>query len=168
LAYVRDPLPDSRSLVWCLVLLFLADRPASAQSSDAPTPAFSVSVFASIRSRAYVWNWFGDNPAGDYFYPATLIRGGIARKTPSWDWQIEFALPVLLNLPTDAVLPAPQGQLGLGATYFAANASASNPLALFPRQVFARFKDVANVNGQAISVGRTEFNDGSEVAPKNT
>jgi len=157
----------SRSFVWSLVLLGLADGPVRAQSPDAAPPAPSISVFGSIRSRAYLWNWFGDNPAGDYSYPGTLIRGGLSRHAPSWDWQIELALPVLLNLPADAVLPAPQGQLGLGATYFAANANSSDALALFPKQVFARFKNVAGVNGQAVSVGRMEFNDGSEVTPKD-
>ena len=156
-----------RSLIWCLALLGLADRPARAQSPDNPPEASSVSIFGSIRSRAYVWNWFGDNPAGDYSYSGTLIRGGLSGKARSWDWQVEFALPVLLNLPTDAVLPAPQGQLGLGASYFAANANSSSALALFPKQVFARFNDVAGVNGQAITVGRMEFNDGGEVSPKN-
>ena len=158
---------DLPSIVWCVVLVCLTDAPARAQPPDAASPASSVSVFGSIRSRAYLWNWFGDDPAGDYSYAGTLLRGGVSRKAPSWDWQIEFALPVLLNLPTDAALPAPQGQLGLGATYFAANGNSSNPLALFPKQVFVRFKDVAGVRGQEITVGRMEFNDGGEVAPKD-
>ena len=35
------------------------------------------------------------------------------------------------------------------------------------KQAFFRFKDVANVTGQSLKIGRMEFLDGAEVSPKN-
>ena len=48
------------------------------------------------------------------------------------------AFPLLVNLPTRAIAPAPQGQLGLGASYFAASGKQDGSAIL--RQAFVRFK----------------------------
>ena len=71
----------------------------------------------SARIRAYDWDWFGSGPNGRYSYPATLIRSGASETKKTFDWQIEFAAPLIGDLPTGAVEAAPKGQLGLGASY---------------------------------------------------
>jgi hypothetical protein len=144
-----------------------------AGSAGAQTPAGppvsigDVTVSGSLRTRSYSWNWFGDSAKGDYTYPGSLVRLGLSESRKRLDWQVEFGLPILLNLPTTAVASAPQGQLGLGAAYFAANSSSTNTAALFLKQGFIRFKDIADVAGQSLKVGRMEFNDGAEVTPGN-
>jgi hypothetical protein len=87
----------------------------------APVTFGDVTISGSVRARGYTWDWFGDSADGDYTYPAALVRVGLSRSQTTYAWQVEFALPLLLNLPTTAVAAAPQGQLGLGASYFAGN-----------------------------------------------
>jgi hypothetical protein len=148
-----------------------APAPAAAASTPPAVPApitLGGAVFnAAVRTRTYGWNWFGDNPGGDYVYQGTQVRFGLSRSKPSHDWQLEFEAPFMLGLPDDAVTPPPQGQLGLGAAYVAANDGSTNPAALFLKQAFIRFKGLGGVAGQSIKIGRTEFNDGTEVAPRN-
>ena len=125
-------------------------------------------VFSTaIRSRTYSWNWFGDSPDGDYTYQGTQVRFGLTQSRKRYDWQLEFEAPFMLNLPTAAVAPPPQGQLGLGAAYFAANDNSANPVGLFLKQAFVRFNGLGGVAGQSLKIGRQEFNDGLEVTPKN-
>ena len=76
---------------------------------------------------------------------------------------MEFEAPVLLGIPNGAVRPAPQGQLGLGGSYYAANDNRQNTAFIFPKQVFLRYK----WNHSSLRVGRFEFTDGSEVKPKD-
>src|ERR1051325_7535544 len=71
-------------------------------------------VSTSLRSRMYSWDWFGDAPNGEYTYSGSLLRFGLTESKPKLDWQIEFAVPALVGMPTTAVMPAPLGQLGLG------------------------------------------------------
>lgn len=117
--------------------------PAGAQTT-AGTP-FTVGDFVvsgAIRSRTYSWNWFGDLPEGGYWHQGTQIRLGISRSKKRYDWQLEFEVPFMLHLPTTAVKAAPQGQLGLGAAYFAANDGNANPAGLFLKQGYVRFFQV--------------------------
>ena len=150
--------------------LLLAARPLSLRAQTPASEAVSpggVTVSGSIRARSYSWDWFGDTATGDYTYPATLVRLGLSKSQPTYDWHIEAALPLVFNLPTTAVAAAPQGQLGLGAAYFAANSNARNTAALFLKQGFVRWNSVGRIAGQTLKVGRFEFNDGMEVTPKN-
>ena len=116
---------------------------------------------------AILWDWFGGGDAGHYTYPATLLRAGLSESKPSVEWQIEFALPVAFNLPLAAVTPSPQGQLGLGAAYFAVNGSNANTAALFLKQGSLAWKHIGGIAGQSLKIGRIEFNDGAEIAPRN-
>jgi hypothetical protein len=122
-------------------------------------------VTSSFRSRMYSWNWFGDAPAGDYTYSGSLLRFGLIESKQKFDWQVEFAVPALVNMPTNAVLPAPFGQLGLGASYAAANADSSSTSSIFLKQGAFRVKLLGGVPGQSLKVGRMEFIDGAEVTP---
>src|SRR3954471_16429303 len=108
-----------------LCLLFLWSAAAAAM----PVPAFAQApikigdaiVSTSLRSRMYSWDWFGDAPGGEYTYSGSLLRFGLPEARKKLDWQVDFAVPALVNMPTAAVLPAPFGQLGVGASYAAAN-----------------------------------------------
>ncbi|HSL23723.1 MAG TPA: alginate export family protein [Vicinamibacterales bacterium] len=158
-----------RSLLFSPLMLAASVIPAGAQAT-APAPLIiggGVVLSASIRSRTYGWNWFGDSPAGDYVHQGTQVRFGLARSRARYDWQVEFEVPFMLGLPADAVAPPPQGQLGLGASYFAANDNSRNPAALFLKQAFVRFKGLGGIAGQSLKIGRQEFNEGLEVTPKN-
>ena len=149
--------------------LLLAAAPlARAQARDTqPLTLGDVAVSGSIRARAYSWDWFDAAANGEYAYPASLARLGASQSRDAYEWHVEFALPVMLHLPADAIAAAPQGQLGLGATYFAANSNLTNSASFFLKQGFVRWKHLGGIAGQSIAAGRLEFNDGTEVTPKN-
>ncbi|PYR50982.1 MAG: hypothetical protein DMF89_07545 [Acidobacteria bacterium] len=154
--------------MWLSLLLGSYASSARAQSqADPPVAIGDVTVFGSLRTRSYSWNWFGASPNGDYTYPGSLARLGFSQSKKPYDWQLELALPLLLNLPSTAVAPPPQGQLGLGATYLAANDGHTNTAALFLKQGFVRVKGIGGIQGQSLAIGRMEFNDGTEVTPTN-
>lgn len=71
----------------------------------------------SAGERYEAWNWFepasGDNLHG---YSGTVIRFGFSQVRANYDWNIEFEVPVLLDLPNKSANPAPLGQCGLGGS----------------------------------------------------
>src|SRR5262245_34803735 len=94
-----------------------AQVPGAAPVAPAPPAMQSLTfrgmtVSGSVRTRSYSWDWFG-HPDGDYTYPATLVRVGLSETRQSYDWLAEFALPLVIALPSTAVALPPQGQLGL-------------------------------------------------------
>ena len=149
------------SLAILLTALTLA-----AQTGLAPKPIkwCSVLVQGSIRSRFEAWGWF-EPDSGDpgYAYLGNIARLSLSRNTDRLDWQIELAAPILLGLPQNAAGPGTQGQLGLGASYFAANDRSQNAAGVFAKQAWLRFKQ----KGHAIRIGRFEYMDGAETTPKN-
>jgi hypothetical protein len=122
-------------------------------------------VSSSLRSRVYSWNWFGDTPNGEYTYSGSLFRFGLTESRKTLDWQVEFAVPALVDMPASAVMPAPFGQLGLGGSYAAANSGSTNSSSIFLKQGNFRIKGLGGIAGQSIKAGRMEFIDGSEVIP---
>jgi hypothetical protein len=163
------------TLFVCATLLLVTTKPVYVQSPGAapaatPPPAAQavtlgdITVSGSVRARSYSWNWF-EEPGGDYTYPGTLIRIGLNESRQSYEWLAEFAIPLIIGLPSTAVAPPPKGQLGLGGSYFAANNGAVNNAAFFLKRGYLRFKAVGGVAGQAITVGRMESTDGAEVTP---
>jgi len=142
---------------------------ARAQSTDAPPIKIGDAVVSSsLRTRMYAWNWFGDTSNGDYTYSGSLLRFGLTESKRTIDWQVEFAVPALVDMPTRAVMPAPFGQLGLGGSYAAANSGATNSSSIFLKQGNVRIKGLGGVAGQSIKAGRMEFIDGSEVTPAHS
>jgi hypothetical protein len=127
-----------------------------------------VNVSGSLRTRGELWDWFQGDADNDYAFSESIFRVSLSESFRSFDWQFELAAPLLLGLPDDAIAAAPQGQLGFGASYFASNDSSRNPGMVFPKQAFLRFKNLAGVAGQALTVGRMQFIDGAEVAPKDS
>ena len=122
-------------------------------------------VTSSLRSRMYSWDWFGDAPNGEYAYSGSLLRFGLTESKPKFDWQVEFAVPALVNMPSSAVLPAPMGQLGLGASYVAANGGSTSTSSVFLKQGTFRVKGLGGIAGQSLKAGRMEFSDGAETTP---
>jgi hypothetical protein len=131
----------------------------------APIRIGSMTFSGSVRSRLYDWDWF--QPAsGDtsYAYSGSVFRLGLSQSRDTWDWNAEFAVPVLLGLPASPTGTGPQqGALGLGANYLSANSGNQSAAMIFPKQLYVRFHG----KSQSLQAGRFEFNDGSEVAPKN-
>jgi len=146
------------------------NAPATAASAPAITPKPTpvkiggVTFSGSIRARFESWDWFETGAANnDYNFGAGTLRLSLGQQKERFEWQVEGAFPLLVNLPEDAVAPAPQGQLGLGASYFAANGR--RDAGAFIKQGFIRFKGVGGDTASSLKLGRFEFNDGMEVIP---
>jgi len=153
------------------VLFAVALMRAQTQAPAAPEPIKigGITVSGSIRTRLYGWDWFqpvsGNN---NYEYFSTLLRVGLSQKRDTWDWNAEFAVPLLLGLPSNATGTGPQqGALGLGANYFAANGNSQNAAMIFPKQLYFRLDGLAGHPEHTLQIGRFEFIDGTEVLPKN-
>ncbi len=140
---------------------------AQTQSSSTPTTFAGVRFSGSLRVRPEVWDWFDTTAAQpNYTYFASLLRLSFSQERPRWDWQAEFAQPLLLNLPDNSIASPPQGQLGLGASYFAANAN-STAAYFFAKQVFVRLKGIFGDKASNVRFGRFEFVEGAETTPRD-
>lgn len=146
------------SIVLALAVPWIAD------GQLAPSTSEGVNIQGSFRTRWESWDWFQGDANNSYNFSGNVLRLSFSQNKKAFDWQIEFAAPFLLGLPDNAVAPGAQGQLGLGASYFAANSSSRHSAMVFPKQVFVRFKGGA---GQSLRLGRFEFMDGSETTPKS-
>ena len=107
------------------------------------------------------WVWFGGRAQNGYTFSGTLAQFSLSQTSSKFDWRFTLAAPILLGLPRTAVQPAPQGQLGLGASYYASNDSHRFAAMVFPKQAYIRFKHEKS----SLQIGRFEFADGSEVTP---
>jgi len=119
------------------VLLMVCLAVASAQQATGSTNVGGFSISGSLRSRMESWDWFTGNADHDYTFLGSILRLSVGQRHQKFDWQIEFALLFLLGLPSDAIAPGVQGQLGFGATYYAANNRATNAATIFPKQFFS-------------------------------
>lgn len=136
----------------------------SPSPSPAPIQIGGVTLSGSLRLRFESWDWFETGAANnDYNFGAALLRLSLGQQKETLDWQIEGAFPLLVNLPDDASAPAPQGQLGLGANYFAANGRQDG--GAFIKQAFIRLKGLGGDKASSLRIGRFEFNDGTETTP---
>jgi hypothetical protein len=149
--------------------LVLAQQPAVApqpETEPAPPPALKLGpldVSVNWRARAEHWDWFqGASGNSHYAFGDSMLRVALGRKTDRLDWQVEAAQVAILGLPSDAVVPAPQGQLGLAGNYFAANGNNANNADAFLKQAFVQFKQLGPTN---LKLGRFEFFDGAEAKP---
>jgi hypothetical protein len=125
-----------------------------------------VTFSGSLRARIEDWDWFEAPPAdSNYTFGAIQLRLSLSQQSEKFDWQVEGEFPWLINLPKGALAPVPQGQLGLGASYFAA--SGTRDLSGVLKQAFVRFKGIGGDKTGSLRIGRFEFADGLEVAPKD-
>jgi hypothetical protein len=148
------------------LVLSICSIPAWSQSRDGtsqspPLQIGPVTFSGSVLERTEFWDWFGGKGQNTYIFPGTLAQFAFSQTSPDFDWKIDLAVPILLGLPRNAVAPSPQGQLGLGASYFAANHSSSNAAMIFPKEAYVRLKHAKS----SVRVGRFEFADSSEVTP---
>ena len=139
----------------------------SGQSATKQITFGAVNVSGSVRVRAENWGWFETANFDDsYTFGAAVIRISLWQQRRKFDWLIEGEFPVLSNLPERAVAPGPAGQLGLGASYYAANNQQDASAVL--KQAFVRVKDVFGDKSSSFRAGRFEFSEGAETAPANT
>jgi hypothetical protein len=138
-------------------------RPAT---SYQPIRIGGVTFSGSLRARVEDWDWFETPTAdGNYTFGAAVLRVSLGQQKERFDWQVEGAFPWLINLPNTAIAPAPQGQLGLGASYFAA--SGTRDVSAVLKQAFVRLKGLAGDKASSLRIGRFEFADGAEIMPKD-
>jgi hypothetical protein len=122
----------------------------------------SVEFSGSLRTRLENWNFFdaGVPRDGEYSFSHHLLRLSLSQKKESYDWQVEAAVAILAGLPNDAIGPPPVGQMGLGATYFAANNGEQSLAGVFVKQAFVRFW--SGTRKTSVRFGRFEFIEGQE------
>ena len=142
--------------------------PAGAQTPAPPPPGipldhtgFYFSGSWRLRLEDYNW-WPTDKANGAYTFLASVLKLDFARQTKKDDEFLELQQTSLINMPTKATASAPQGALGLGATYYDANGS--QVASMFVKQAYVRLKD-PSMPGKSLRVGRFEYSDGSEVTP---
>ncbi len=123
-------------------------------------------VSGTFRTRVENWNFF-DTPNGDgeYTFGEHLLRLAVSQKRESSDWMVEIAVPVMTGLPDRAIATAPQGQLGLGASYYATRLR-QNDASIFVKQAFLRFTPFDS-KGSSARFGRFEFIEGVENQQKD-
>jgi len=149
---------------------------APAPNPASPTPATTeampqrhklgpLDISVNWRVRVEGWNWFQANSGeNDYAFTHSLLRIAIGQQTEHLDWRVEVAQDSILALPSTAVVAAPQGQLGLGGTYFAANGNSTSIASGFVKQAYLTFKHAGPVK---VQLGRFTFLDGAELIPKD-
>src|SRR5581483_5929295 len=144
-------------------LVFISMGWCTAQAPSANPSISNIHVSGSLRLRGEAWDWF-DTPLADgsYAFPASLLRVGISNSEGRIRWNLEAAVPLLLELPEHATAPAPQGQLGLGASYFASNGV--NVISIFPKQAWVSVRGIG-AESNSLRLGRFEFIEGTETTP---
>ncbi|MDP9114148.1 MAG: hypothetical protein M3O20_10765, partial [Acidobacteriota bacterium] len=151
-----------------LLFILIASIAAFGQSADQSMKLGDVTVTGSLRLRLYGWDWFQPSSGNNaYAYSGNLLRLNFAEKRKGWDWDAELAAPFLLGMPDNATTAAPQGALGLGSNYYSANGNSRYSGMVFAKQLYVRFKGLGANEANSLQVGRFEFNDGSELTPKN-
>lgn len=156
-------MPNYRYWAALIPALAITSSLAAQQTFD-PIQLGPVTFTGSVRDRVENWQWFTPNSGNPkYTFDDATIRLGISRNIESLDWMFEIEVPVLLGLPTNAVGPGSQGQLGLGASYYVANDKEANAAMVFPKQVFIRFHNMFGTSAGTLQLGRFEFFDGAEV-----
>jgi hypothetical protein len=161
--------------LWIIAVIVVLSTMAGFAQQPAPAPAKKevppadhklgpLDFAVSWRARAEGWDWFKSNTGhGNYTFGDSLLRISIGQRSEHFDWSLEGEQVALVGLPSLAVVAAPQGQLGLGGSYYAANSNSTNAIGGFLKQGFVRFKDF----GSSIKVGRFEYFDGTELKPKD-
>ena len=143
-----------------------SSKPTQPAIATKPIKFGDVTFSGSLRARVEDWHWFDTSAADpDYTFGATLLRLSLSQQKAKLDWQVEAAVPILINLPENSIAPTPPGQLGLGASYFAASGKQDASVNL--KQAFLRFKGLGGDKPSSLRIGRIEFADGSETTPAN-
>jgi len=142
-----------------------APSPDKRESAPRKRKIGPLEVSGSWRVRTEGWNWF-EATAGesDYAFVHSLLRVAVGQQADRFEWRLEGAQDSILALPSNAVVAAPQGQLGLGGTYFASNGSTRNNANGFVKQAYVTVRKLGPFQAR---FGRFEFLDGVEILPKD-
>src|SRR5437899_8596962 len=125
-----------------------------------------VTVVGSERLRGEVVDWFRPRPgaaepeANRYSFVASQLRAGLSVVLPHAQLTLVAQDTRLGNLPDDASLPPPIGNLGPGAIYFA-NTKQRTQGELFLKLGFVTLRRA----GLTATVGRYEYRDGHQAVP---
>ena len=125
-----------------------------------------VTLIASERLRGEVVDWFRPQPgaadpeASRYAFVASQLRAGLSVVLPHAQLTLVAQDTRLGNLPDDASLPPPVGNLGPGAIYFA-NTKQRTQGEPFLKLGFMTLRRA----GLTATVGRYEYRDGLETVP---
>jgi hypothetical protein len=128
-----------------------------------------VTLSAIEQNREEVWSWFnpglikGRNYDNQYNFMGSWIRVGAGYQLDGIKGFAELMSPYFLNLPDNAIAPAPQGNLGLGANYYQPHGNPDDA-SVFLKQAFVEFRGKP-VRDFDFKGGRFEFFDGSEYLP---
>ena len=124
----------------------------------------SVNFSGSLRLRVENYGWWETPDFEDHYtFAAAVLRMSLGEQREKADWLVEGEFPLLINLPEHAVGPAPLGQLGQGASYFAANGHQDGSAVL--KQAYVRLKNLFGDKRSNLRLGRFEFIDGAETTP---
>jgi hypothetical protein len=146
-----------------------AQKPASTdQKKPTALPQHKLGpldISINWRNRVEDWDWFQAKSGNNsYVFDDSLLRIALSQQLNRFSWEVEVAQDAILGLPDDAVIAAPQGQLGLGGTYYAANGNHTENADAFAKQAFVQFNAAHEGSPK---IGRFEFFDGTEVKPKD-
>jgi Alginate export len=144
---------------------------ARAGAQELPSWRDRITFSVSDRVRGEFVDWFGPpsrTPEGDpipadaerYNFFANRFRAGVRVFFPPIELNLQFQYTELANVPEDASLPPPVGNLGTGAIYFAnTHESPQGEPVLKQATVTMRGR------GVTATLGRFEYRDGLEVVP---
>ena len=127
----------------------------------------SLSASGEITFRNTYENWFKPaltNVNNDYDYIFTRTRLAIALRNPYIGAFVQAQDVHMWNLPEKSIAPAPQGALGIGATYYA-HARSDTDHSLIIRQAYVDFPRLF-LKGLSARIGRFDYADGQEVTYK--
>ncbi len=149
------------------VLALLSAGAALAAELDA-TWRDRITFTLSNRVRGEFVDWFAPPPgaaqdgANRYDFFANRFRAGVRVLLPPVELNLQLQDTVLANLPENASLPPPVGNLGTGAIYFAntRRTPQSEP-------VLKLASLTARGRGFTGTLGRFEYRDGLEVVPSD-
>ncbi|MCX8073095.1 MAG: alginate export family protein [Candidatus Binatia bacterium] len=126
----------------------------------------------SDRIRVEVVDWFrpalGRSNAGaqSYSFYGNQLRFGGELTHGGLQLVAESQYTQLLGLPDDASLPAPEGNLGPGVTYFA-HTQRRNQGEVFLKRGFIALRNWSALPELGAALGRFEYGDGLETVPKD-
>ena len=160
-------MPHQRYSAGLIAVAVALAVPECAAAQSPPPADGALQWSATFRSRAESWNWFDAGDEGRYEFLGSFLRAGLRQQRRGFAWRIELMAPLLLGLPDDAVLPAPQGQLGQGASYAAANDGRTSPGDVFPKEIYFRLGAPPGRDGHSFRAGRFDFSDGAEIVPED-
>ena len=161
---------QKRFFIITAILLFLATE----TSANVTLFTFSddhgeVWVSGNMVTRYENWDWFKPsrhpNSNNDYDYYFIRSRLGLGVKFKWVEAFLQMQDTHVWDLPNDAISPAPEGPLGIGAVYYAHRRN-GNSHGTFVKQAYLRLNDVL-IDGFSLKGGRFEYSDGMEVTYDN-